>query len=112
MKHRIFLLLLIIASLAACKVHRKAKTIAFTDNDVPGKLIVRLTHPAAVEATILRYKKFGLTNSGPLAEHLGIWLFTYDTLKISPQKMAARLLVKGEAYSVEFDKKQPRPWDE
>jgi len=106
-KKRNLILAVLVFFLLSCKVKRMAEKIPFGRDDVQGKLIVTFRDTSKTSEMEKRYRRQHLKVAFPLAEHLDIWLFRYDSTTIAPSRMAAKLLIKGYIRTVEFDKKMP-----
>lgn len=91
----------------ACQTRKVERGIVFLPHQVQGKMIVTFRDTTLRKEMEHRFRRQNLRASDCMAEQLDIWLFRYDSTRISPQRMAAKLLVKGFVSHVEFDVRTP-----
>jgi len=108
-KKRNLIFAVLLCSQLSCKVKRTAEKIPFGPHDVQGKLIVTFRDTSVIPEMEHRFRKQNLKADFPIAEHLDIWIFRYNSTKITPKRMAAKLLVKNYIQTVEFEKKKTDP---
>ena len=105
------LLILLITALASCKVNKLAKEVVIKDYYIKNELLIQLYDLSQVEELEQKFNKQGFKVVDEVAPWLKIVKAEFDTTKIDPAKMVAKLKLSGMTNDVEFNKRlTQRDW--
>ncbi|MEM6343918.1 MAG: hypothetical protein AAF927_08560 [Bacteroidota bacterium] len=102
----LFVFVLLITLLGACDTSRQASgDDPAEDALIKDHFIVKLAPEVKPEALEASFSKQDLSHQKVIVRSMNLWLFTYDTQKMKPEKMLAKLKASELVLEAQFDKK-------
>lgn len=97
--------LILVVFFSSCEVNKLAKTVEVKENYITDEFLVQMYDLEKIPEMEDKFSKYDLKVIDEIAPWLKMVQIKFDTEKISPEKMFAKLQLSGYVREIEFNKR-------